>query len=191
MHEYQRNDDQELSKLLKNGDSTAFTVVYDRFFSSLYLHALRRLRDSDEAKDAVQDLFLTLWNNRESADFSNLANYLFTAIRNKVLNIIAHKDVQARYILDLPLEINLQTAITDHRLRERLLMELIDKEIEQLPEKMRIVFEMSRKQHLSHREIADQLGLTEQSVRSHIKNALKILRGRLSLSVFLLLFLEN
>lgn len=191
MLKYQKYTEQELSILLREGDSFAFTEVYDRFFSSLYLHALRRLQDSDEAQDAVQDLFLTLWNNREILEFSNLKNYLFTAVRNKVLNIIAHKDVRTRYALGIPQEVNIETAITDHRLRERLLTELIDKEISQLPEKMRQVFEMSRKQHLSHKEIATQLGLTEQSVRSHIKNALKILRGKLGYTVYLLLFLEN
>jgi RNA polymerase sigma-70 factor (family 1) len=191
MRKYQTYEDLELTILLREGNAEAFAEVYDRFFTSLYYHALSRLRDNAEAKDAVQDLFINLWNKRETANYTNLSNYLFTAIRNKIINIVAHKDVESRYLLNIPTTIHTETSITDHRLRERQLATLIDREIAQLSPKMREVFEMSRKQHLSHKEIAEKLGISEQSVRSHIKNALKILRSRLGLVFFLVLLFNK
>jgi RNA polymerase sigma-70 factor (family 1) len=191
MRKYQKYEDLELTILLREGNTEAFAEVYDRFFSSLYYHALSRLRDSAEAKDAVQDLFINLWNKRETANYTNLSNYLFTAIRNKIINIVAHKDVKSRYLLNIPTTLHIETSITDHRVRERQLATLIDREIAQLPSKMREVFEMSRKQHLSHKEISEKLGISEQSVRSHIKNALKILRSRLGLVFFLVLLFNK
>ncbi|WP_316792005.1 RNA polymerase sigma-70 factor [Pedobacter frigoris] len=186
MRKYRDYTDSELSNLLKEGNDVAFAEVYDRFFNALYLHALNRLKDKDEAKDIVQELFISLWNKRETADLTNLSNYLYTAVRNRVINVVSHKSVETRYLMGLPRNIIVEDCITDHRLRERQLANIIAGEIAQLPKKMREVFEMSRLQNLSHKEIAEQLGITEQSVRSHVKNALKVLRSRLGLVFYII-----
>lgn len=157
----------------------------------MYLHALNRLKDKDEAKDAIQDLFIRLWKKRDSTDFTNLSNYLYTAVRNGVMNVISHKAVESRYISALPRSVVIADCITDHRLRERQLANIINKEIEMLPPKMREVFQLSRLHNLSHKEIAEQLGISEQSVRSHVKNALKILRVRLGLVLYLILLISR
>ncbi|KLT67069.1 RNA polymerase sigma factor [Pedobacter sp. BMA] len=185
MLKYRNYTDSELTKLFIAGDEVAFAEVYDRFFSVLYVHALNRIRSKEEAKDIVQDLFVSLWNKRQAADLSNLSNYLFTAVRNRIINLISHKNVESRYLMGLPKNLILQECLTDHRLRERQLAEIITREVAHLPSKMREVFEMSRSLNLSHREISQQLGITEQSVRSHVKNALKILRSRLGMIFYL------
>lgn len=186
MHKYRDYTDSELTTLLQRGNDAAFAEVYDRFFYALYLHAFNRLRDKEEAKDVVQQLFISLWNKRDTADLSNLSNYLYTAVRNRVINVLSHKNVEKRYLMGLPRNIIVEDCITDHRLRERQLADIIAGEIAQLPRKMREVFELSRLQNLSHKEIAAQLGITEQSVRSHVKNALKILRSRLGMVFYII-----
>lgn len=191
MRTYQNFTDQELTALLRGGDSIAFTEIYDRFFSVLYVHAFNRLRNKDEAKDAVQELFTALWVKRESVSFSNLSNYLYTSVRNKVLNVVAHKAVETKYVAALPQSMIIEDCITDHRLRERQMADIIAGEIAALPPKMREVFELSRMRNMSHKEIADQLGITDQSVRSHIKNALRILRVKLGLILYLVLLLTR
>ncbi|MBB5438804.1 RNA polymerase sigma-70 factor (ECF subfamily) [Pedobacter sp. AK017] len=187
MAAYSGYTDQELTALLKSGDRIAFTEIYNRFFSLLYLHAFSRLRDKDDAKDTVQELFTALWVKHESISFTNLSNYLYTAVRNRVMNVISHKSVESKYLSALPPSVVIENCITDHRLRERQLTAIIEKEVAALPPKMRAAFELSRKTNMSHKEIANELGITEQSVRSHVKNALKILRLRLGLSLFLVL----
>ncbi|NLR78432.1 RNA polymerase sigma-70 factor [Chitinophaga eiseniae] len=186
MAEYDRMNDLELVNLIKSGNKRAFAQIYDRYFGVLYLHAYRQLRDKDEAKDLLQDLFSYLWSHRESlSPSSNFSHYLYMSVRNRVLNILAHKYVEDKFLLSLSHTGSRAEAVTDHRARERQLAVIIEQEIQLLPPKMREVFELSRKANLSHKEIAVRLGLSEQSVRSHVKGALRLLRSRLGLWVYL------
>ena len=180
-------NDLELVTSLHEGDKAAFTEIYDRYFGVLYVHAFRRLKDEDEAKDLVQEIFAGLWSKREELFLkTNLSNYLYTSVRNRVINTIAHKAVETRYITELPHNIATENCVTDHHLREQQLAAIIEQEIQALPPRMREVFELSRKANLTYKEIADELGLSEQSVRSHVKNALKILRVRLGVVIYLM-----
>lgn len=182
--------DDELITLLKEGDRSAFAEIYERYFAALYVHAYNRLRDRDEAKDAVQELFALLLDKCNTLTFkNNLSNYLYTSLRNRILNTLAHEQVRAKYLSSLPDMIDPSQSITDHRLRERQLSAIIEKEIQALPPKMREVFELSRKANLTYKEIAEQLDITEQSVRSHVKGALKILRVKLGIFAYLVFIL--
>lgn len=188
MAEYDRMNDLELVDLIRCGNKHAFAKIYERYFEVLYLHAYHRLRDKDEAKDLVQELFSYLWSHRESLiPATNFSNYLYTSVRNRVLNIIAHKCVEDRFLSSLQHTDNNTEAITDHLARERQLAMIIEKEIQSLPPRMRQVFELSRKANLSYKEIAARLELSEQSVRSHVKGALRLLRTKLGLWVYLCL----
>ncbi len=191
MSDYSKFSDNTLTTLLKAGDHAAFTAIYNRFFGVLYLHALKRLRDEGEAKDIVQELFASLWNKREAVlAKTNLSNYLYTAIRNGVFNYIAHQKVASKYMQTLPSYLEEGECLTDHLARERQLAAIIEKEIYKLPEKMRIVFELSRKEGLSHKEIAERLGISEETVKSQIKNSLRQLKSKLSLFAYLLILLN-
>lgn len=186
MAEYDSMNDLELVNLIRCGNKHAFAKIYERYFELLYLHAYHRLRDKDEAKDLVQELFSHLWSHRESLiPASNFSNYLYTSLRNRVLNILAHKCVEDKFLLSLQHADSNTEAITDHLARERQLAMIIEKEIQSLPPRMRQVFEMSRKANLSYKEIAARLELSEQSVRSHVKGALRLLRTRLGLWLYL------
>ena len=187
---YKDINDVDLFDLTKSGDRSAFTEIYDRYFSLLYLHALRRLKNKDEAKDIVQDIFSDLWSGRCLINpRTNVSNYLYTSIRNRVLNVEAHKNVRSKYQSSLNLNERTESP-TDHLARERQLQVLIEKEIEALPPRMKTVFLMSRKSHMPFVEIARDLQITEQSVRSHVKNALRILRVKLDiLTCFILFFI--
>lgn len=186
---YKELSDIHLFELTKLGDRAAFTEIYDRYFGLLYLHALNRLKDKDEAKDVVQDIFSDIWSGRCNVDpKTNVSNYLYTSIRNRVLKAFSHKNVQERYQASLNWEESIES-FTDHRVRERQLKSLIEKEIDALPPRMKSVFLMSRQANMTYVEIARDLQITEQSVRSHVKNALKILRVKLGVIIYLLISL--
>lgn len=187
---YTEFTDLELLTKLKSGDEKAYTEIYHRYKAKLYLHVYKKLGDQQQADDVIQDVFTELWLKKETIQASNLAGYLYTAVRNDILDIISHQDVESAYIVSLQTYIEQGEAITDHRLRTRMLIDLIDKEIGELPEKMREVFEMSRKMYLSHREISKKLNISEKTVKNQINNALKILRGRLATWVCLLILLN-
>ena len=191
MISYTELSDGELANLLQRGDRVAFTEIYNRYKYLLYLHAYKRLRDADEAEDLIHDLFAVLWNNRESFILkTHLSGYLYTAVRNRIFKLLAHKDVESVYISSFLEAGEKAVNITDHLVRENQMNLLIEKEIAALPLKMREIFEMSRKQHLSHKEIADELQISEQTVSKQVTNALKILRTKLGMFTFLVFLLR-
>ncbi|AOM80835.1 RNA polymerase sigma factor [Pedobacter steynii] len=184
-------NDGELAILLQQGDRAAFTEIYSRYKYLLYLHAYKRLRNADEAEDIIHDLFAVLWNNRDSFVLkTHLSGYLYTAVRNRIFKFMAHKDIESSYISSFFETAKNTVNITDHLVRENQMAILIEKEIAALPLKMREIFEMSRKQHLSHKEIADQLQLSEQTVSKQVSNALRILKAKLWFLTFLAFFIK-
>ncbi|NEU07978.1 RNA polymerase sigma-70 factor [Flavihumibacter sp. R14] len=187
MSKYNILSDLELASLLKEGDRAAFTEIYDRYIFVLLNHAYNKTRDRELAKDMVQEVFTMLWSMRESLQLNtNVSGFLYTSIRNTILNQIAHKGVQGKYLESLLKFSEQGQTITDHLIREKQFGELIEKEIAALTPKMRTVFELSRKEHLSHKEIAEKLQISEQTVSKHVTNALHILRVKLGIFVYLL-----
>lgn len=181
--------DAELVDLLKSGDQLAYTEIYDRYILILLNHAYNKTRDREEAKDIVHEVFTTLWARRENFNCqSNLSGYLYAAVRNNILNQVVHNDVKGKYLASIVQFINYNNSqvITDHLVREHQLSSIIEKEIAELPPKMREVFELSRKQHFSHKQIAEKLEISEQTVSKHVTNALRILRVRLGIFIYLL-----
>lgn len=190
MAAYSTYTDQELTVLLKQGDGNAFTEIYDRYWTALYLHGRKLLRDDVEAEDVVQDLFVQLWNNREMLSFNvALSSYLYRSTRNKILNQIAHKKIVTDYQRSLAKYIEEGKPTTDELLREKELALLIEHEITLLPPKMREVFEMSRKQHLSYKQIGEILGISDETVRRQVSNALAVLRTKLYVSGWMVCYL--
>ncbi|MCJ8208837.1 RNA polymerase sigma-70 factor [Mucilaginibacter sp. RS28] len=180
--------DQELVSLLREGSEEAYAEIYNRYKWLLHTHAYKKLGDREAANDVIQELFAALWTKRQDIFLTTtLSAYLYTATRNRILNIIEHEKVESRYVDSLLVYANNYVASTDHLIRERQLMEIIEKEIAALPPKMREVFELSRKSHLSHKEIAEELSISEETVKKQIKNALKILRMRLGIVIYIIL----
>jgi len=177
--------DSELLELLSQGDKSAFTTIYNRYFEVLYIHSFKILGDEDEAKDVLQDLFSSVWARREQIHLTgNLSAYLYSAVRNKIFDTLSHKKVSVKYSDSLKVFAEKGYVNTDHRVRERELTALIEKEVAALPSRMRHIFELSRKENYSHREIAQHLNLSEQTVRTQVKNALRVLRVKLGALFF-------
>lgn len=190
MTKYSSFDESHLLSLLKEGDENAFSEIYHRYFYVLYLHAYNRLREKEQAKDIIQELFSFIWLKRNAIEFKqSLSSYLYTSVRNRILNYIAHNKVKFKYELSQNTSVTGAHESTDFRVRERQLAHIIEQEIQALPEKMRLVFELSRKENFSHKEIGEKLGISEQTVRSHIKHALRLLRSKLGLANFLCLII--
>src|SRR5690554_5368543 len=99
MTAYSRYSDEEILQFLKNGDHRAYTEIYDRYSGHLYIFAYKRLKNREESKDLIHELFLKLWTDREMiAGRYNLIAYLYASLRNRILNLIAHQKVSTKYI---------------------------------------------------------------------------------------------
>ena len=189
---YDTHTDAELFILVKEGNTGAFTEIYDRYWELLFRHARRMTKDDSIAEDVVQDIFINLWDKIGQTDMKfSVSAYLYTSVRNKVLNLIQHDKVRAGYLDSLAGFIAHSENITDHRVRERMLKEKIEREILALPVKMRRIFEMSRKENMSHKEIAAVLDISDKTVKKQMSNAIKILRFKLGSLLSLALLLSN
>ena len=187
MRNYAVLSNDELSTLLNKGDHQAYEQLYQRYFRLLYIYAYKKLRDEEQAKDILQEFFAELWDKRKTTVFStNISGYFFSAINNRIINYFSRESVKSKYIESFSGFLTSENATTDHLVREKQLMELIEAEIQALPSKMRQVFEMSRKLHLSNKEIADQLDISERTVETQISNALFRLRTKLGVVIFIL-----
>lgn len=172
--------DNDLIGLLKSGDQNAFTVLYNRYWRLIYAHVYKMIRDEDEAKDILQDIFSNLWLNSDRVpQQENLLSYLYVIARNKVLNVIRHQKCQDDYFNSLAKYASEISEETMQYLDERDLMAAIEKEIAALPPRMRQVFEMSRKEHLSYKEIGKLLGTSDETVKKQVSKSLKVIRYNL------------
>lgn len=184
--------DLELTDLIKSGDQRAFTIIYDRYWRLLYGHIFKMLRDEEDSKDILQEVFSNLWLNSEKIPvITNLAGYLYTATRNRVLNAIRKNKYQSDYLESLA---RYHTEASDETIQNiecRDLTIIIDKEIASLPPRMRQVFDLSRKENLSNKEIGKLLGISEETVKKQIQNSLRTIRfnlKRISATMLMLFF---
>lgn len=190
---YSKFSDQSLLDLLKKGEEAAFTEIYERYWRIMYLHVFRMVRDEEESKDIIQDLFSTLWLKAAVIPHYNLSGYLYVSARNKVLNLVQHNKVRSDYLTSLAQFSEEMSNVTIDQIDEKDLAVALEREISKLPDKMRIIFELSRKENLSHKEIAMKLNISDKTVKKQISNALKIIRDHLALtgtSVLWLIFLR-
>jgi len=180
MVKYNGLSDSELSDLLKSGDHAAYTEIYRRYWAILFGHARRMLRDDDEATDVVQDVFTFLWAKCSEVVFTgSISSYLYSSTRNKIIDLVNRNKLKANYLISLEDFINKGDFITDNAVREHELSKQIENEISRLPEKMRQIFELSRKRNLTYKEIADEVEIAEGTVKKQISNAIKILKTKL------------
>lgn len=188
MSTYISFSDTELAVFFKEGDRKAFAEIFERYNDVLFVHAYNKLRNKEEARDVVQDVFVRFWNKREQIELkSNLSGYLYVMVRNSIFSLISHKNVVSYYATSFNQFKYEGEAVTDHLVREKQLAAIIETEISALPPRMREVFELSRKENLSNRQIAERLGLSEYTVADQIKKALRVLRLRIGLVLFVAL----
>ncbi|GGC25990.1 DNA-directed RNA polymerase sigma-70 factor [Parapedobacter defluvii] len=177
---YQDLSDPELVSLLKKGQEEAFTILYQRHWAIVYQQVYRILRDDDECRDVIQEVFSSLWLKREQlADNTNLGAYLYIQGRNRVFSLIAKNRVRSDYLNSITQFMEKVDRNATDLLEEKEIFARVEQEINRLPPRMREIFISSREEGRSHKEIADALGLSEQTVKKQVHNALKIIKPKL------------
>lgn len=180
MKNYSEFTDEALILLLKERDKLAFTEIYQRHWHMLYLHTFKILGDEDESKDLVQDTFFAFWEKSGELQInSNLKGYLFVAVRNRIFSLIRKRKVNPDFVDVVMEELNQLDNATIESIDERELIKLIDGEIDQLPKKMKEVFELSRKEFLTNKEIAAKLNMSEEAVKKQIHRSIRTLKLKL------------
>jgi RNA polymerase sigma factor (sigma-70 family) len=171
--------DIRLLELIRKGNNHAFTALVNRYWENLYTHVYARLRHEEDSKDIVQEIFISVYKNIHTLSTDNndtIASYLYKAARYSIIDHYS-KPQTAIYDEDL-LRDSLSSLSTAHEL-------LVSKELEQeldevlnsMPERLQLPYRLSRHQHLSTREIASRLSVSEQTVKNNISITLRYLRS--------------
>ncbi len=171
-------------------DQQQFEQLFRSHFAYLCNYALQYVEDMDTAQEICQKVFIRLWEKRAEMDpRQSIKSYLFTAVRNRCLNYIRDNKKYRSTILDLDCgDFDLAGEEDDYAMED--LQQKVNAALNELPEKCRLVFEMSRFQGLKYREIAEELEISQKTVEAHMSKAMKMLRERLKDYFFLfLLFL--
>lgn len=188
MADYSKYTDQELLGLLKQGNDLAFVEIYNRYWDKLFAVAYHRSGDEQDAEEIVQDVFLSLWNRRLSLDLTHsISTYLSVAVKYQVINKLSRQHRKILHLSTLDGE-DAGEESTDLWFNEKELKQQIEKSINALPEKCRIVFLMSREEDKTAKQIAKELNISEKTVEAHMSRALKDLRKSLNIALPVLLF---
>lgn len=165
--------------------------VYNRYADLLYRQGLSVLKDRNEAKDALQDVFSSYWARHTQVHIlSSLSNYLYRAMRNQVIKRYSKRLAEMRIQADELGAAHVAEPFTvEQYIQAEELSSYLEAQIERLPKKMRQVFKMSKDKQLTNKEIANHLQLSEGTVKTQIRNARRILRERLKYFTFIMLAL--
>lgn len=175
-------NEHELIKAIKNSDAFAFKELSKIYYQQLYGFVWRRIGNSDNVKDLLQDLFLNIWKLRNNLDENRpIKPYLFASANNLVKNHLKRKSLKNERMTDLhPDELSGNIG------NENILDNYLDEALTDIPERLRIVFIMNKFEGFKYSEIAEMLEISEKTVESRMSKILKFLRNKFSLLVLIM-----
>lgn len=157
-----------------------FQSIYTQYYPGLCIFAKTFLYDRDEAEEIVQGVILKLWEQKEAiSEIQSLKSYLYRAIRNTCLNYIKHQKLESKYRDSAWVELKKIESDFIDPYQNTELEEHISGAIQELPERCKEVFNMSRFEGLKNKEISEKLDISVKAVEANITRALSFLRKKI------------
>lgn len=154
--------------------SSSFRHIYEEHWADLFSLAVVILRDKDAAKDAVQDIFVSILKKENTDEIQNIKSYLFQSLRHQCFMRLRSIRIASKHRENV--SVQLQENTTDHAVDFHFSNLDMERTIASLPGKCREIFLLSRFSDLSNKEIADQLNISSKTVENQITRAIKTLR---------------
>lgn len=168
-------NERELVARLKEGDEKAFVDVYNAYSAVLYSFLVKLNGDREDIRDVIQQTFTKLWEHRATLNESfSLQSYLITIAKNDIQNMVKKRIVARKYQEALPPAEERVSELNTNELYQ-VLLDILN----QLPEKRRAVFSLSRMEGYSNKEIAEKLKVSKSTVENHINQSTKQVKGLL------------
>lgn len=173
-------DENKLLLELSQGSELAFTNMYNQYKNIVYSTAFRITKSKIQSEEAVQDIFLKIWQNRESlTEINNFENYIYIVSRNHLFNSI--KKIARETNLIAEINSNENSFIdTDNSIKDEQYNTILNQIVEQLPPQQQKVYKMAKWDGLSHQKIGENLGISTETVKKHMAQALKFIRLKIS-----------
>jgi RNA polymerase sigma-70 factor (ECF subfamily) len=174
--------DQEILSIAKADTGRAFEIAFDQYWSLLYTQAYRKTQSADLSKDLVQDVFIALWDNLEVlARQDSLLPYLYTILRNNVLKQFEKDSVRMKHAMKRTVDYDDFEITSHHLLLSKELQSIIVDEISKMPSRMKEIYGLKKEQNFSNKQIAEELGLSEQTVKNQLYTATIRLKERVKI----------
>lgn len=169
--------EKDLFEQITRSNEGAFEILFRLYFEPLVRFCDTYLKDKDLSKGITQQVFISIWENRKNLPIQSPGPYLYKSVKNKCLNHIRHQGVRNDFE---DFEKHKETSYEFEIEEPNDQMIQIQKSIDKLSPECKRIFIMSRMNDLSHKEIAEELGITVKTVKNQIGKALKKLRNELS-----------
>jgi len=180
-----RSVDENTIRQLIAGDESVFTTVYELYCEKVYRLAYRFLKDKEQSEEIVQETFINFWLGKGKLDpGGDLWLYLYVISKRLSLNALRKIGRSSVLIEKLLQQISDLQNTTEENIITHDLEHYIEKAIDKLPYQQQLVFKLSRIEGLSHKEIADQLQISPNTVKNHMVEALKTLKKHLKYADF-------
>lgn len=181
--ENDQSNDTLLLQQVEAGSKIAFNVLFEKYWEKAFSDAYKRIKDSDAAKDIVQEIFTHIWIKRETLHIENLPAYLNTAIRNKVIKIVT-KQKLIHPFFDILENIPEKNSQADAQLLWKEFFKSYESLLGSLPPKRQMIFRLRYQEDLPTKEISLQMGITRKTVQNQLGKAIETLKGSL-LGIFI------
>ncbi len=167
-------DDKMLLLQLQEGKRTAFNILYNKYWEQTYSNAYKRLRDEDQAKDIVQEIFVSIWVNRHSP-INNLPAYLSISVRNQVFKLAAKNKNLTPY-LEVFDNIPARNEMADANLLWQEFYQSYEQLLLTLPPRRQQIFRLRFHDDISTKTIASQMRISRKTVQNQLGKAIEQLR---------------
>ena len=176
----------EVLQAIRRKEHGAFKQLFEVYFKKMTLFFFFFLLDRDEAEDIAQEVFVDLWNNSATLpEVSNLKSYLFVQVRNRCLNRLKHVHVEDKYRQWLT-EAQAYAEIPEVEIDPEV-MNRVYGVIEELPEGSRVIFKKCVIEGKKYKDVAEELGVSINTVNTQMKRSYKYIRARLGVSFLMIL----
>lgn len=179
--EFQAAQETLLWKEFKNGDMAAYATIYTKYFPVLYQYGKKISTDPELVKDSIQDLFIKIWNNRENLnETTSIRYYLLISLKRKLLDVL--RGAQAKFAYNdqwVDTDLLVVEEIEEEELQTK--KEDVLKALNRLSSHQQKLLQLKFYKNLSNQEIAQEMGITIQSVYNAVFKTLKSLRNQLSI----------
>lgn len=174
------HSDEQLLQRIKCGDRKAFENIYKKYWPRLFDAAYKRIKSKEAAEEIIQELFTYIWCKRQELQLTHsFSTYIYASLKYKILNYIRAETIKNRYVDSVKQTQPHFNYAVDESILYNELNGVLEKEINNLPERCRQVFNLRRKENLSFKEIATKLDISINTVEKQVGKALKILRANL------------
>lgn len=169
-----KQEEKELIIRLIEGDADAFEKIYYLYVEKVYYFAIRYLKNESDTEEIVQEVFTRIWENRQNLDPDlSFSGYILTTTKNTIFNNNRKKINHQAYCKHIISYLQKHMHNVEDEVIYNDLMTLLSKTIESLPPKRQQIFKLSRMQGKSYKEISSELSISEKTIETHIRLALR------------------